>query len=375
MPAGKYHLWIGYPEITNFPVPYAVRLDNTYRSVLSPDQFEENDLCDNAPSVTSLLASGSANFDNALDVDWYSVDLSGGDQFLVLEAATAVDSADLDLYLMSLDSTGFTNFDWVSEYGGGGLLGGDVEWVAGFLRQYGEFTGDPLSGFLIVADYEGVPTSYTIAEVPAETEPNDDWGTFPNSTNADTVVLSEKFEDDDEFEDWYDVLVPGAIDVQQDIDAYAFQADAGTWVCLNMEAQIHDSELEAAVVLWDDQGNQLAGDASDGFFDPFDCAELTAGGWYRIAVWDYNNFSTAGGPGYHYLLQLEYTPPDAGGVSAAARVAAVQAARDRAAALRASGASAAEIDAALRSDRARAKAGVNPLNPEVQQVRAAGGGR
>lgn len=375
MPAGRYHLWISYPTITNFPVPYAVRIDNSYRSVLSPDQFEENDLCDNAPSVASLVAAGSANFDNPLDVDWYSVDLSGGDRFLVLEAATAVDSADLDMYLMSLDSTGIKDFNWVSEFGGNGVLGGDVEWVAGYLRQFGEFSGDPLSGFLIVADFQGVPTTYTVGEVPWETEPNDDWSTYPNSTNADTVTLSQKFYDDSGFDDWYDVLVPGRVDAPQDIDTYVFWADAGTWVCLNMQALILDSRMEAAAVLWDDQGNQLAGDASNGFFDPFDCAQLTADGWYRVGLWDFNNFATAGGQGYHYLLQLEYSPPASGGASAADRVAAWQAAKDRAAALRASGASDAEVYEALRSERARAKARANPVNPDIELLRPAGGGR
>jgi hypothetical protein len=153
LPAGRYHILAPYNPQGD-PARYEMLIISSYQSVLSPDLAEENDYCDVAPPL-SIAQGRTLSIDNFRDIDWYrfSIAAATGDQSMDI-TTTAVDpDADLDVYVVRADSAG------------GDLV--DLE-----LIQFNAASGvdesllidriAPGNYYLIVMDFPGVPTLYTL---------------------------------------------------------------------------------------------------------------------------------------------------------------------------------------------------------------------
>lgn len=144
MPSGVYDVLAGY----GIPGPYEFAILPEYRSALPPDAAEENDICDLAKPF-SLADAQDFTIDNPRDIDWFTLSVTGAGTTVTLEVLTEVEDADLDLYLLrderpdSLPVVGFS------------AIGGQSDEVSAFL--------DPGDYFLVVVDFAGIPTSYSLA--------------------------------------------------------------------------------------------------------------------------------------------------------------------------------------------------------------------
>ncbi len=171
LPAGSYHVLVNYGEGGPFydptanisavgvfvdslnlvvPLPTGLRIKRGYRSSLDPDRFEENDYCNAARTIAVPDTLAQLTIDTPHDADWYAFDLASGAnvQFTV---DVAENLADLDTYVIR---------DWrpdslvVVDFG----FGADATAVT---QTEGVFL-DPGKYFLIVVDFLGLPSEYTL---------------------------------------------------------------------------------------------------------------------------------------------------------------------------------------------------------------------
>jgi hypothetical protein len=149
LPAGEYHIFAPYTP-SGEPIRYEVGIGSGYLSVLPPDAAEENDYCDVATPLGSVASGAALTIDNFRDIEWYSFSVlpAGGQSLTVSTTSDAVDS-DLDLYVVKNDLPfELLMIDF-------GFTGGPNETLT--IDSLG--TGDY---FLIVLEYEGIPTDYTL---------------------------------------------------------------------------------------------------------------------------------------------------------------------------------------------------------------------
>jgi hypothetical protein len=161
LPAGTYHVYAPYFPLGT-PAAYELVIASQYLSLLPPDAAEENDYCNVA---TPIAATGSVNLtiDNPHDIDWFRFTTTLTGTFTAT-ASAAEPEADLDFYL----ARDFRPDSLV-------LVGvksdpGDTESITGVLP--------PGDYFLVVVDFPGVPTDYTLSVTalgapPAASEPID----------------------------------------------------------------------------------------------------------------------------------------------------------------------------------------------------------
>jgi hypothetical protein len=153
LPAGTYHILAPYNPQGD-PARYEMLITSTYESVRNPDIAEENDYCDVATPL-SVAQGRTLSIDNFRDIDWYhfNIPLATGDQSMDITTSAADPDADLDVYVVRADSAG------------GDLV--DME-----LIQFNAASGvdevlaidsiAPGNYYLIVMDFPGVPTQYTL---------------------------------------------------------------------------------------------------------------------------------------------------------------------------------------------------------------------
>ncbi len=153
LPAGTFHILAPY-EPQGTPASYELLVASSYLSVLPADPAEENDYCDVA---TPVAQTGTVNLtiDNPHDIDWFRFTVTGTPQpFTFTATATTVapsfadEEPDIDLYLVRdfrPDSLVVVDV---------GALSGASETVSAVLPA-GDY-------FLVVFDFVGVPTRYTL---------------------------------------------------------------------------------------------------------------------------------------------------------------------------------------------------------------------
>jgi hypothetical protein len=155
LPAGRYHILAPYTSQGD-PARYSMLILPSYESVRNPDIAEENDYCDVAkPLSVTQVGPGqprTMTIDNFRDIDWYRFSVTTDTSMTV--TTTAVDpDADLDVYVVRADSAlgdlvDLELIDFTAESGVGDVL--VIDRVA------------PGDYFLIVMDFPGVPTQYTL---------------------------------------------------------------------------------------------------------------------------------------------------------------------------------------------------------------------
>ncbi len=146
LPAGTYHIYAPYFPFGD-PAAYELVIVSEYASVIQPDAAEENDYCDVAASLP-LPGPATLSIDNPHDIDWFRASVPA-QTTLTLTATAANDEADLDLYLVRdfrPDSLVLITV---------GSKPGASESVDAIL--------DPGDYFLVVVDFPGVPTQYTLS--------------------------------------------------------------------------------------------------------------------------------------------------------------------------------------------------------------------
>lgn len=145
LPPGDYDVLIGYGSTG----PYEMQIVPEYRAGVLPDLAEENDYCDVAAPI-GMNVVRQLSIDTPQDPDWFRFTLPTA---ATVTFAAAADNpvADLDLYLLQ-DSTPVS----LPVVAAGQSVG----------------VGDSLSAtlpagayFLLVVDFAGVPTSYTLTSV------------------------------------------------------------------------------------------------------------------------------------------------------------------------------------------------------------------
>ena len=134
-----------------FALPSTVRISPSYRSVLAPDAYEENDYCDLAAPITVPGSQSGLTIDNPHDVDWYRFTVSAPLGQALQFTVTAEDAAaDLDIWVVRdvlPDSLVIEDLAFGP---------GRTDATSGRLLPAGDY-------FLIVTDFIGVPTSYTLS--------------------------------------------------------------------------------------------------------------------------------------------------------------------------------------------------------------------
>ena len=171
LPAGTYHVLVNYGEGGPFydpaanvsgvgvfvdslnlvvPLPTGLRIKRGYRSSLDPDRFEENDYCSVAQTIAVPDTLDRLSIDTPHDADWYAFSLAAGAN-VQFSVDVAENLADLDTYVIR---------DWrpdslvVVDFG----FGADASAVT---QTEGVFL-DPGKYFLIVVDFLGLPSEYTL---------------------------------------------------------------------------------------------------------------------------------------------------------------------------------------------------------------------
>lgn len=150
LPAGTYHILAPY-QPQGDPARYEMLITSTYESVRNPDIAEENDYCDVAAPL-SITQGRTLTIDNFRDIDWYRFSVTTDTSMAVTTAAADPD-ADLDVYVIRADSAlgdlvDLELIDFTAESGVGDALSID------------RLT--PGDYYLIVMDFPGVPTQYTL---------------------------------------------------------------------------------------------------------------------------------------------------------------------------------------------------------------------
>ncbi len=150
LPAGRYHILAPYTSQGD-PVRYEMAIFSTYASVLSLDVAEENDYCDVAADL-ALTQGTTLTIDNFRDIDWYQFEVTTDTSMTV--TTTALDpEADLDVYVIRADSLAgnLVDLELIDFTAGTGV--GDVLTIDRLT---------PAGYYLIVMDFPGVPTEYTL---------------------------------------------------------------------------------------------------------------------------------------------------------------------------------------------------------------------
>ena len=172
LPAGTYHVMVPYGEGGPFydpaaklsgvgvfvdslnlvvPIPTGLRIKPGYHSVLEPDKYEENDYCNVAQTIAVPDTLDRLTTDTPHDADWYAFNLATGANVQFTVEVTE-NFADLDTYVIR---------DWrpdslvVVDFG----FGADA---AAVNQTEGLFL-DPGNYFLLVVDFLGLPTEYTLS--------------------------------------------------------------------------------------------------------------------------------------------------------------------------------------------------------------------
>lgn len=267
LPAGTYHLWLQYQKTAAIPQPYQLDIATSYRSTLPPDAYEENDYCEVAkPLGDALTSGGQLTIDTPFDIDWFKFTTPAGGSMMVLQTSADADTSDIDLYLYNENGT-------LAELG---LNGGQDEVVAAMMP--------PGHNQLMVADYAGAPTNYTLSAVRQEAEPNN------HVEQADTITLT----------DWRATNLWGQISSSSDTDYVAVYAEAGKSVEFWLRAGTFDSPLAPKLVLRDSAGTILARDDEGGYSADI-WYDVPTTGWYRLAI--VRSAGTATGADYFWVLQ------------------------------------------------------------------------
>ena len=150
LPAGQYDILAAYEK----PGGYEFAILEEYRSVLPPDDAEENDFCDLAAPL-SLGVTRDLTIDNPHDIDWFRVTVGVDDKTTTFDVDATHEDADLDIYILKDDlPTGLP-------LAGLSNIGGKSDEVAVSLV--------PGDYFVVVVDFAGVPTNYTLTTVTALT--------------------------------------------------------------------------------------------------------------------------------------------------------------------------------------------------------------
>jgi hypothetical protein len=153
LPAGTYHILAPYNPQGD-PARYEMLITSTYESVRNPDIAEENDYCDVAAPL-SIAQGRTLSIDNFRDIDWFRFRIAPatGDQSMDITTTAADPDADLDVYVVRADSAG------------GDLS--DLELIkfnaaSGVDEALAIDSIAPGNYYLIVMDFPGVPTQYTL---------------------------------------------------------------------------------------------------------------------------------------------------------------------------------------------------------------------
>lgn len=150
LPAGEYHIYAPY-EPSGEPARYEVVIASTYLSVLDRDIGEENDYCDVATDL-SLASGATLTIDNFRDIDWYRFSVPAPGQSLTVTTRASTAEADIDLYLVA----DFRPFVLPMAAFSAGV--GQDEVLSVDSLPAGDY-------FLIVLDFPGVPSEYTLDAV------------------------------------------------------------------------------------------------------------------------------------------------------------------------------------------------------------------
>jgi hypothetical protein len=172
LPAGTYNVLVSYGEGFPFydkpnnlagvgvfvdslnlaqPLRTGLEIRPGYNSLLPRDDLEENDYCDVARDIAVPGTITSLTVDSPHDADWYKFTLGSPQRvrFRVETTGDFADFADLDTYVvhdLRPDSLVVVDFG----------AGADVDATEGALLDAGDY-------FLIVVDFLGVPTQYTLS--------------------------------------------------------------------------------------------------------------------------------------------------------------------------------------------------------------------
>jgi hypothetical protein len=150
LPAGQYDVFATYEK----PGGYEFAILQEYRSVLPPDDAEENDFCDLAAPL-GLGVTRDLTIDNPHDIDWFRVTVGVDDKTTTFDVNAAHEDADLDIYVLkddlpsALTLAGLSNIGGVSDEVAVSLVPGDY--------------------FVVVVDFAGVPTNYSLTTLTALT--------------------------------------------------------------------------------------------------------------------------------------------------------------------------------------------------------------
>lgn len=150
LPAGTYHAVVFYTPQPD-PNAYSIVVAKSYVSALDPDDSEENDFCNVAPSIPS--AGTTLTIDVPHDPDWFRFSVPAGGRTFTLDVAAADSLADLDVYVFA-DSLPLSLPLYAL-----GFAAGQTESVSAFLDE-GDY-------FLLIVDYPGRTTTYTMSAVMA----------------------------------------------------------------------------------------------------------------------------------------------------------------------------------------------------------------
>jgi hypothetical protein len=157
MPAGVLHALALYSQ----PGRYGLAVLGGYVSVLPPDVHEEDDFCDagDARGLVVTVPGGAfrdtLTVDNAHDIDWIRFRASSLTLVTIKTAAvtsaTAVDSSDVDIFLLTVPGGGASStLDLVDQ----SVVTGTTETIVHLLAA-GDY-------YLVALDYQGAPIAYDL---------------------------------------------------------------------------------------------------------------------------------------------------------------------------------------------------------------------
>jgi len=160
MPAGRLHALALYSQ----PGRYGLAVFEGYVTSdpnVPRDKHEEDDFCDaaDARGLAATLPAGTFHdtltIDNAHDIDWIRFRVASLGTVTIqsasLTAATAVDSSDIDLYLLTVPGGGASStLDIVNQ----STAAGSTETMTSLLN--------PGDYYLVVVDYQGAPVVYDL---------------------------------------------------------------------------------------------------------------------------------------------------------------------------------------------------------------------
>ncbi len=155
LPAGTYDILIPYVPAGD-PSAYEVLILSQYFSLIQADVAEENDYCDVAPNLSTFAAGEVFSIDNFHDIDWFRFSVPPGpgqSEDIKATATTAVafgEAPDLDLYIVA---------DLLPD----SLPLVELSTAFGTTATLSVPALPPGDYFLIVVDFPGVPTEYTLS--------------------------------------------------------------------------------------------------------------------------------------------------------------------------------------------------------------------